>query len=83
MSSSHKKGWKTRRRRQETREYFRRLDHEEATEARIEARRELDLPAGLKAYRKQLRHTQAQFGKEFGYSEKWTCHAFVPLRFLT
>lgn len=43
---------------------------QDAINARKEARRELDLAVGLKAYRKHLGLTQAGFGSEFGYSEK-------------
>lgn len=70
MSTSHQQGWRTRRQRQKSREWQKEMQQREATAARKEARRGLDLATGLKAYRKQLGQSQAQFGSEFGYSEK-------------
>jgi len=70
MSSSHQQGWHTRRQRQKTRQQQREIRQQDAIEARKEARRGLDLAAGLKAYRKRLGQTQARFGSEVGYSEK-------------
>lgn len=70
MSSSHHQGWHTRRQRQKTRQQQREMWQQDATEARKQARRGLDLAAGLKAYRRFLGLTQGRFGSEFGYSEK-------------